>query len=169
MVLDINKYCKPSKKRSLLQVLKIKWYKQQKLSARKDREWEAKFGNDIPTNIEKVYTIKESLEYFSNKKGWKNFLFAILFITLIPFVGIPLLAITCDLLVKNKETLLGILWLILYGIGWLIGIILTIFISKVSVCFLYRTSVSLAAKFVADVWEEVELKRERRKKEINDN
>ena len=168
MGLDINKYCKPSKKRSLLQVLKIKWYKHKKLSARKDREWELKYGENSP-KIDREYTWKEEKEYFSNKKGWFNLFLAFLCIGVIGFVGLPLLAIIFNFLFKNKETLLGILGLILYGLAWLIGIIITIFISKVSVCFLYRASVSLAAKFVADVWEEVELKRERRKKEVNDN
>lgn len=141
MVLDINKYCKPSKKRSLLQVLKIKWYKQQKQNIRKHKE----------IKIEEVKP-DETAEI-------KIVLFGVV-------MGIGVLI---KILEPYKETVLSIGLLILYGIGWLIGIILTIFISKVSVCFLYRTSVSLAAKFVADVWEEVELKRERRKKEINDN
>jgi hypothetical protein len=141
MVLDINKYCKPSKKRSLLQVLKIKWYKQQKQNIRKHKE----------IKIEEVKP-DETAEM-------KIVLFGVA-------MGIGVLI---KILEPYKETVLSIGLLILYGIGWLIGIILTIFISKVSVCFLYRTSVSLAAKFVADVWEEVELKRERRKKEINDN
>ena len=141
MVLDINKYCKPSKKRSLLQVLKIKWYKQQKQNIRKHKE----------VKIEEVKP-DETAEI-------KIVLFGVV-------MGIGVLI---KILEPYKETVLSIGLLILYGIGWLIGILLTIFISKVSVCFLYRTSVSLAAKFVADVWEEVELKRERRKKEINDN
>ena len=141
MVLDINKYCKPSKKRSLLQVLKIKWYKQQKQNIRKHKE----------IKIEEVKP-DETAEI-------KIVLFGVV-------MGIGVLI---KILEPYKETVLSIGLLILYGIGWLIGIILTIFISKVSVCFLYRTSVSLAPKFVADVWEEVELKRERRKKEINDN
>lgn len=140
MVLDINKYCKPSKKRSLLQVLKIKWYKQQKQNIRKHKE----------IKIEEVKP-DETAEM-------KIVLFGVA-------MGIGVLI---KILEPYKETVLSIGLLILYGIGWLIGIILTIFISKVSVCFLYRTSVSLAAKFVADVWEEVELKRERRKKKIND-
>ena len=141
MGLDINKYCKPSKKRSLLQVLKIKWYKQQKQNIRKHRE----------IKLEEVKP-DETAEI-------KIVLFGVV-------MGIGVLI---KILEPYKETVLSIGLLILYGIGWLIGIIFTIFISKVSVCFLYRTSVSLAAKFVADVWEEVELKRERRKKEINDN
>lgn len=45
MGLDINKYCKPSKKRSLLQVLKIKWYAYNKQADRKDREREVKSNN----------------------------------------------------------------------------------------------------------------------------
>lgn len=131
MGLDINKYCKPSKKRSLLQVLKIKWYKQQKQNIRKHKE----------IKIEEV-KLDETAEI-------KIVLFGVI-------MGIGVLI---RILEPYKETVLSIGLLILYGIGWLIGIIFTIFISKVSVCFLYRVSVSLAAKFVADVWEEVERKR----------
>ena len=142
MVLDLDKYCKPSKKRSLLQVLKIKWYKQQKQNIRKHKE------------------IK--IEETNQNKSDDNF--TVIFFSVIFGIGLLI-----RILEPYKETILSIGLLILYGIGWLIGIIFTIFISKVSVCFLYRTSVSLAAKFVADVWEEVELKRERRIKETNDN
>lgn len=114
----------------------------------------------------KWYNYKKQIN--RSYRNWKNEENSVIN-TIIAFIIVAIIGFVPVYIEAHKETILGILWAILYCLCWLIGIILTIFISKVSVCFLYRTSVSLAAKFVADVWEEVELKRERRKKEINDN
>ena len=63
----------------------------------------------------------------------------------------------------HRETTISILLLILYGIGWLIGIVFAFIVAKATAVFLYRQSVNIASNFVVDVLEEVEKKRAKQK------
>jgi hypothetical protein len=155
MPFDTSKYLgKQKKKRSFKDKMRIKWYAHKKQTARKYREWDAKYGKDSPTRINREYTWEEEKEYFSNKEAWKEFLIAIS-----PFI---ICGIICYVLKFHRETAISILLLILYGIGWLIGIVLAFVVSKMFFVFLYRTSVNIASNFVVDVLDEVDKKRAKR-------
>ena len=53
MPFDANKYLgKQKKKRSFRDKMRIKWYAHKKQTARKYKEWDAKYGKDSPTRIE---------------------------------------------------------------------------------------------------------------------
>jgi hypothetical protein len=156
MPFDASKYLgKQTKKRSLRQKMRIKWYAHKKQTARKYREWDAKYGKDSPTRIKGERTWQEEKEFFSNINGWKQFALAI-----IPFCVV----LSLPYVIKHYwQAIAGVLLLILYGIGWLIGIVLAFVFSKATICFLYRQSVNIASNFVVDVLEEVEKKRGQRK------
>ena len=156
MPFDANKYLgKQKKKRSFRDKMRIKWYAHKKQTARKYREWDAKYGKDSPTRIEGERTWQEEKEFFSNINGWKQF-----FLAMIPFCLIMLLFFVFPHTIKNyKETVLSIFWCILAGIGWLVGIVLTFLVSKMIFVFLYQTSVNITSNFVVDVLEEVDKKR----------
>lgn len=152
MPFDASKYLgKQKKKRSFREKMRIKWYAHKKQTARKYREWEEKYGKDSPTRIKREYTWEEEKEYFSNINGWKQF-----FLVMVPFCVI----LSLPYVIKHYwEALVSILLLILYGIGWLIGIVLAFVVSKMFFVFLYRTSVNIASNFVVDVLDEVNKKR----------
>lgn len=152
MPFDASKYLgKQKKKRSFREKMRIKWYAHKKQTDRKNREWEKKYGKNSLEKIDKEYTWQEEREYFSNKEAWKEFLIAIS-----PFI---ICGIICYVLKFHWETAISILLLILYGIGWLIGIVLAFVVSKMFFVFLYRTSVNIASNFVVDVLDEVNKKR----------
>jgi hypothetical protein len=142
------------KKRSFREKMRIKWYAHKKQTARKYREWEEKYGKDSSIRINREYTWEEEKEYFSNVNGWKQF-----FIAISPFI---ICGIICYILKFHRETAISILLLILYGIGWLIGIAIAFIVTKATAVFLYRQSVNIASNFVVDVLEEVDKKRAKR-------
>ena len=133
MPFDASKYLgKQKKKRSFRDKMRIKWYAHKKQTARKYREYDKK------NNVNK--TINKS----ENKNVWYDILFAVVCFAIF------------YLFKFYRETTISILLLILYGIGWLIGIVLAFVVSKMFFVFLYRTSVNIASNFVVDVLEEVE-------------
>lgn len=136
MPFDASKYLgKQKKKRSFRDKMRIKWYAHKKQTARKYREYDKK------NNVNK--TINKS----ENKNVWYDILFAVVCFAIF------------YLFKFHRETTISILLLILYGIGWLIGIVLAFVVSKMFFVFLYRTSVNIASNFVVDVLDEVNKKR----------
>jgi Na+/glutamate symporter len=155
MPFDAIKYLgKQKKKRTFKDKMRIKWYAHKKQTARKYREWNAKYGKDSPTRINGERTWQEEKEYFSNKEAWKEFLLAVS-----PFI---ICVIICYLFKYQREATISILLLILYGIAWLIGIVIAFIVAKATAVFLYRQSVNIASNFVVDVLEEVDKKRAKR-------
>ena len=143
MPFDASKYLgKQKKKRSFRDKMRIKWYAHKKQTARKYREYDKK------NNVNK--TINKS----ENKNVWYDILVAVT-----PYI----VCLTIFYLFKfHRETTISVLLLILYGIGWLIGIVLAFVVSKMFFVFLYRTSVNIASNFVVDVLDEVDKKRAKR-------
>jgi uncharacterized membrane protein len=143
MPFDASKYLgKQKKKRSFRDKMRIKWYAHKKQTARKYREYDKK------NNVNK--TINKS----ENNNVWYDILVAVT-----PYI----VCFTIFYLFKfHRETTISILLLILYGIGWLIGIVLAFVVSKMFFLFLYRTSVNIASNFVVDVLDEVDKKRAKR-------
>lgn len=159
MPFNVDKYLGSVKKKHFLKdVIKIKLYAHKKKTVRKNKEWEAKYAENSPTKIDRAYTWAEEREFFSNIRGWKQFIIAMFQLCLI--LSIPYLLIT------YWESVVGILLLILYGIGCLIGIVLAFIGSKLFICFLYKQFVNTAAKFVADVLKEVDKKQEENKQSL---
>lgn len=143
MPFDASKYLgKQKKKRSFREKMRIKWYAHKKQTARKYREYDKK------NNVNK--TINKS----ENNNVWYDILVAVT-----PYI----VCFTIFYLFKfHRETTISILLLILYGIGWLIGIVFAFIVAKATVVFLYRQSVNIASNFVVDVLEEVDKKRTKR-------
>lgn len=156
MSFNVNRYLPTKKKkRSLFSKIKIKWKAHLRKTARKRREWEEKYGKNAKEPIEREYTWQEEKEYFSNIKGWIYFFKVcspvLLYLAFVMYSsGHPQFVEKC--IEVGSTILVGILYLI----AWIVGILITLFIAKVTACFIYQFSVNRAAKFVADVLDEVD-------------
>ena len=149
MAFDVYKYLpKKKRKRNFFRKVKIKLYAHKKQVARKRREWESKYSSDSPSTImDREFTVKESIEYFSQNEAYRALLVAIS----------PYLVIGAIFYVIQHywDAVLAIGILVLQGIGWIIGGILALFVAKATACATYKFFVYLTAKFIADVINEL--------------
>jgi hypothetical protein len=153
MPFDASKYLgKQKKKRSFRDKMRIKWYAHKKQTARKYREFEKE--KEYQKLLQEKLNTSNEIVTEPEKFSWKG-LFLIL------FIGALIVFIVYDIETKSN-IIISIAILLLYGIGWLIGIALTFVVSKMFFVFLYRTSVNIASNFVVDVLEEVDKKRAKR-------
>lgn len=149
MAFNVYKYLpKKKKKRNLFQKIKTKLYAHKKQVARKRKEWESKYLAESPTAIiDREFTVKESIEYFSQKEAYRALLVAIS-----PYLVIGAIFYVIK---YHWETTLAIGVLVLQGIGWIVGVIFALFIAKATACATYKTFVYLTARFIADVMNEL--------------
>lgn len=153
MPFDASKYLgKQKKKRSLKDKMRIKWYAHKKQTARKYREFEKE--KEYQKLLKEKLNTSNEIVTEPEKFSWKG-LFLIL------FIGALIVFIVYDIETKSNM-IISIAILLLYGIGWLIGIALTFLVSKMIFVFLYQTSVNITSNFVVDVLDEVDKKRAKR-------
>lgn len=153
MSFDASKYLgKQKKKRTFKDKMRIKWYAHKKQTARKYREFEKE--KEYQKLLQEKLNTSNEIVTEPEKFSWKG-LFLIL------FIGALIVFIVYDIETKSN-IIISIAILLLYGIGWLIGIVLTFLVSKMIFVFLYQTSVNIASNFVVDVLDEVDKKRAKR-------
>ena len=157
MPFDASKYLgKQKKKRTCRDYFRYKYLKHKRYCKEQYKKYDAqeKYAAGLHAFLNKKNDIANN-EPYSLLKNWCQLIGYVLI-----FVGIYFASY---FIIHYWEAVVAVLLLILYGVCWLIGIVLAFLVSKMFFVFLYQTSINIASNFVVDVLDEVKRKRAKRR------